>query len=68
VFEPQRTWRSARTGATWPVGMRVTLGAGSPDALTLDLEAMFDDQELDARTSTGTRLKAGVPLRESITA
>jgi predicted secreted hydrolase len=53
VFEPQRTWRSARTGATWPVGMRVTLGAGSPDALTLDLEAMFDDQELDARTSTG---------------
>jgi predicted secreted hydrolase len=53
VFEPQRTWRSARTGATWPVGMRVTVGAGSPDALTLDLEAMFDDQELDARSSTG---------------
>ena len=53
MFEPQRTWRSARTGATWPVGMRVTVGAGSPDALTLDLEAMFDDQELDARSSTG---------------
>jgi predicted secreted hydrolase len=53
VFEPQRTWRSARTGATWPVGMRVTVGAGGPDALTLDLEAMFDDQELDARSSTG---------------
>jgi predicted secreted hydrolase len=53
VFEPQRTWRSARTGATWPVGMRVTVGADGPDALTLDLEAMFDDQELDARTSTG---------------
>jgi predicted secreted hydrolase len=33
--------------------MRVTVGAGSPDALTLDLEAMFDDQELDARSSTG---------------
>ena len=53
VFEPQRTWRSARTGATWPVGMRVTVGAGSPDALTLDLAALFDDQELDARSSTG---------------
>lgn len=53
VFEPQRTWRSARTGATWPVAMRVTVGAGTADALTLDLEPMFDDQELDARTSTG---------------
>ncbi len=53
VFVPQRRWRSARTGATWPVAMRVTVGAGTTDALTLDLEPLFDDQELDARTSTG---------------
>lgn len=47
-FEPLRHWRSARTGARWPVRMRVTV-AGR----TLELEPLFDDQELDARGSTG---------------
>jgi predicted secreted hydrolase len=52
-FEPLRTWRSARTGASWPVAMRVTVGIGGERPLVVELEPMFDDQELDARTSTG---------------
>lgn len=49
VFEPLRQWRSARSGATWPVAMRVSIGAR-----TLELHPIFDDQELDTRASTGT--------------
>ncbi len=48
-FTPLRQWRSARTGVTYPVAFRVTAGG-----LTLDLEPLFDDQELDARASVGT--------------
>jgi predicted secreted hydrolase len=48
-FEPLRTWRSARTGARWPVSMRVRVGGRD-----IVLEPLFDDQELDARGSTGT--------------
>jgi predicted secreted hydrolase len=48
-FEPRRTWRSARTGATYPVAMRVQAGT-----VLLDLEPLMDDQELDARASVGT--------------
>jgi len=48
-FEPKRTWRSPRTGATYPVAMEVSVG----DA-TWSLEPLMDDQELDARASTGT--------------
>ncbi|MDQ6620767.1 MAG: carotenoid 1,2-hydratase [Pseudomonadota bacterium] len=47
-FEPRRTWRSPRTDATYPVA--VTLRAAG---MTYDLEPLFDDQELDARASTG---------------
>jgi predicted secreted hydrolase len=47
-FSPLRQWRSARTGVAYPVAFRVTAGA-----LTLDLEPLFDDQELDARASVG---------------
>lgn len=48
-FAPLRTWRSPRTGVLYPVEMRVT-AAGT----TYDLKPLMDDQELDARTSTGT--------------
>ena len=47
-FEALRIWRSPRSGAHYPCAMRVTAGARQ-----LQLEALFDDQELDARTSTG---------------
>jgi predicted secreted hydrolase len=48
-FEPLRTWQSPRTGARWPVAMRIEL-----DGRTIELRPLFDDQELDARGSTGT--------------
>ncbi len=48
-FEPLRRWRSPRTGAEYPVAVRVQAGA-----LSLELEPLMDDQELDARASTGT--------------
>ncbi|MEI7446035.1 MAG: carotenoid 1,2-hydratase [Burkholderiales bacterium] len=49
VFEPLRRWTSPRTGATWPVVQRVVVAGRS-----LELRPLFDDQELDARGSTGT--------------
>ena len=48
-FEPRRLWQSARTGARWPVVMRVRVAGRD-----LELRPLFDDQELDARGSTGT--------------
>jgi predicted secreted hydrolase len=48
-FLPTRRWRSPRTGAEYPVAMQVRAGG-----LTLDLVPLMDDQELDARASTGT--------------
>lgn len=48
-FEPLRHWRSSRTGARWPVSMRVRVAGRD-----LELRPLFDDQELDARGSTGT--------------
>ncbi|HYR37041.1 MAG TPA: lipocalin-like domain-containing protein [Burkholderiales bacterium] len=44
-FRPLRTWRSPRTGVEYPVSMQVN---------DLRLEPLMDDQELDARASTGT--------------
>jgi len=49
AFEPLRTWRSPRTGVEYPVSMRVSSGGK-----TYVLEPLMDDQELDARASTGT--------------
>ena len=49
AFTPTRRWRSPRTGAHYPVAMRVRAGE-----FELDLEPLMDDQELDARASTGT--------------
>jgi predicted secreted hydrolase len=48
VFETRRSWRSVRSGAQWPVSQRVRI-----DDLMIELEPLFDDQELDARGSTG---------------
>ncbi len=48
-FSALRRWRSTRSGAEYPVAVRVEAGS-----LVLDLEPLMDDQELDARASTGT--------------
>ena len=49
AFEPSRTWKSPRTGAVYPVAMKIRAGKEE-----LRLEPLMDDQELDARASTGT--------------
>ncbi len=49
AFEPVRTWKSPRTGTIYPVSMIVK--AREKEFL---LEPLMDDQELDARASTGT--------------
>jgi predicted secreted hydrolase len=48
-FTVQRTWTSPRTGVAYPVSM--ALGLGPHD---YRIEPLMDDQELDARASTGT--------------
>jgi predicted secreted hydrolase len=48
-FEPLRHWRSARTGASYPVESRITVGER-----VLTVRPLMDDQENDARGSTGT--------------
>jgi len=44
AFEVIKTWKSPRSGATYPVGMKVN---------GYTLEPLMDDQEVDARASTG---------------
>ena len=44
-FRPLRTWKSPRTGVAYPVEMAVN---------DLVLKPLLDDQELDARASSGT--------------
>ncbi len=48
-FVTLKRWHSPRTGAEYPVSIRVEAGG-----LRLDIEPLMDDQELDARASTGT--------------
>ncbi len=48
-FEPLRFWKSPRTGASYPVSVRV-----KKDVLELRLEPLMDDQELDVRATSGT--------------
>ena len=48
-FEVRRRWRSPRTGIDYPVAVDVTVGGHR-----YTVEPWFDDQELDARGSTGT--------------
>jgi predicted secreted hydrolase len=47
-WTPLRTWRSPRTGATYPVAFELRVGA-----LEIALLPLFDDQENDARITTG---------------
>ncbi len=49
AFEPLRTWKSPRTGVVYPVSFLVTAKEKQ-----YRLEPLMDDQELDARASTGT--------------
>jgi len=48
-FTPLHTWHSPRTNAAYPVGMRIETGAEA-----WELAPLQDDQELDARMSTGS--------------
>jgi predicted secreted hydrolase len=47
-FQPQRPWRSPRTGVSYPVSWLLQLGARS-----LQIEPLMDDQENDTRLSVG---------------
>ncbi len=49
AWHPLRVWRSARTGAAYPIAWRVNIGD-----LAIELEPLMDDQENDARGSAGT--------------
>jgi predicted secreted hydrolase len=48
-FTAIRRWRSPRSGADYPVAVLVEAGG-----LALVIDPLMDDQELDARASTGT--------------
>jgi predicted secreted hydrolase len=48
-WSPLRRWRSSRTGIAYPVEWQVTVGER-----TIRLRPLLDDQENDARASTGT--------------
>jgi predicted secreted hydrolase len=48
-FTPRRSWRSPRTGVTWPVEMTIDVAG-----VIWTVTPMMDDQEMDARGSTGT--------------
>ncbi len=53
-FTPLRRWRSPRTGADYPVAMRVRIGQVQSAGMIIELEPVMEDQELDSRASTGT--------------
>ena len=48
-FVPLRSWTSPRTGTHYPVAMEISL-----EGRSWRVEPLMDDQELDARASTGT--------------
>ncbi|WP_126445644.1 lipocalin-like domain-containing protein [Sulfuricystis multivorans] len=52
-FEPLGHWLSPHTGTRYPVRCQLTLGRGA-EALRFAIEPLLEDQELDARRSTGT--------------
>lgn len=49
AFRPRRLWKSPRTGTNYPVEIELAL-----DGAAWRVEPIMDDQELDARASTGT--------------
>lgn len=62
-FSALRRWRSPRTGAEYPVAVRVEAGP-----VSLEVEPLMDDQELDARASTGTVYWEGAVRAKGATA
>ncbi len=60
AFAPGRTWTSPRTGVAYPVEMEVTVGTER-----WNIRPLMDDQELDARSSTGTLYWEGAVRVES---
>jgi len=51
-FEALATWRSPHTGTVYPTRLHILLGSGAT-ALRYEIVPLMDDQELDARRSTG---------------
>ena len=49
AWSPTRRWRSSRTGVAYPVEWKITVGGR-----TILLRPLLNDQENDARASTGT--------------
>jgi predicted secreted hydrolase len=49
TFTPRRLWKSPHTSASYPIAMELAVGP-----MKWTLEPLMDDQELDARSSTGT--------------
>lgn len=48
-FTPLRHWRSAASGANYPVAMRINAAE-----MQFEIEPLMDNQEFDSRASTGT--------------
>ena len=48
-LKPLKYWKSTKTGTQYPVSQSIQL-----DGNTYTLTPLFDDQELDARMSSGT--------------
>ena len=53
TFTTLREWTSSRSATRWPVSQRLAIGGGA-SPLSLVLDPVMDDQELDSRASTGT--------------
>ena len=58
-FATLRSWTSPGSRTTWPVMQRITIGRGADAShdvtpLTIVVDPLMDDQELDSRGSTGT--------------
>jgi predicted secreted hydrolase len=60
AFDVRRTWKSPRTGTVYPVAMEVRIGERR-----WQVEPLMDDQELDARASTGTLYWEGAVMVRS---
>ncbi len=60
AFTSRRGWKSPRTGVSYPIAMDLRAGATS-----WRLEPLMDDQEMDARGSTGTLYWEGAVRMES---
>lgn len=57
LFEPSRRWTSPRSGTTYPVAMELRVGR-----ISLQLEPLMEDQELDGRKTTSALYYEGAVL------